>query len=260
MPLAWNLPPNAQPTGARPTPLLEVIDPVDTQFGKRLQAFPVRLSAPTQSVWCQFTSASSQFSIKDSLSSESLVSIEQLEAICTTNAIAVEAWKSLRFRRRIDNGQNIFIQQPVFQPNAQVTERLLVVFTEWIVTQGLGGGSEGRVEQPILIDFLSSNNLGESCLEVALMEDGHLPLWSNKVEGGHFKWPHAPMRPAHVRLMKLLLPLTDEKTRFSCLLKLFGEPNALFEENYSENVQDAAGGILLSISRPTSWRCEPSVT
>lgn len=260
LPLAWNLPPNAQPTGARPTPLLEVIDPVDTQFGKRLQAFPVRLSAPTQSVWCQFTSASSQFSIKDSLSSESLVSIEQLEAICTTNAIAVEAWKSLRFRRRIDNGQNIFIQQPVFQPNAQVTERLLVVFTEWIVTQGLGGGSEGRVEQPILIDFLSSNNLGESCLEVALMEDGHLPLWSNKVEGGHFKWPHAPMRPAHVRLMKLLLPLTDEKTRFSCLLKLFGEPNALFEENYSENVQDAAGGILLSISRPTSWRCEPSVT
>ncbi|MFN5220381.1 MAG: hypothetical protein ACK5FE_05665, partial [Cyanobacteriota bacterium] len=95
LPLAWITTPNAQPAGAPSTPLLEVIDPVDTQFGKRLQAFPVRLSAPTQSVWCQFTSASSQFSTRDSHSFESLVKIEQLEAICTQNAIALEAWKSL---------------------------------------------------------------------------------------------------------------------------------------------------------------------
>lgn len=162
----------------------------------------------------------------------------------------------MRFRRRNDDGQNILIQQPVFHPKAQVTERLLVVFTEWIVTQGLGGGSEGRVEQPILIDFLSSNNLGESCLEVALIGDNHLPLWSNKVEDGNFKWPHPPLRPANVRLMKLLLPSSDEKT-FS-LLNLFGSPNAQFEEDFSENVHDA-GGILLSISRPTLWKCEPSV-
>jgi hypothetical protein len=178
-----------------------------------------------------------------------------MEAVCHDGnpEDASKVWKSFRIHMKSDSYPMIEVHESKYS-NAEVAERLLVVLTEWIWTQDLRG-SGGKTEQPILIDLLKTTD-GASSLQAANPrpdEVSHPPLWSNLVRSeGAFDWPK-PKNPAYMRLMRVLLPklATDEANQdISSLWDLFGKP---FNDSISDNPPDA-GGVILGISRPTTWK------
>jgi hypothetical protein len=246
LPLAWK-------NGTNP-PILTISDPGDNDFP--VVFYPVRMSAPTQPVWCQFTTSSSIFTVS-TLGDPTLVqtSIDMMEAVCHDGnpEEASKVWKSFRIHMKSESYPMIEVHESKYS-NAEVAERLLVVLTEWIWTQDLRG-SGGKTEQPILIDLLKTTD-GASSLQAANPrpdEVSHPPLWSNLVRSeGAFDWPKSK-NPAYMRLMRVLLPklaIDEANPDISSLWDLFGKP---FNDNISDNPPDA-GGVILGISRPTTWK------